>query len=517
MNRLFVSLCALLALTACPSEEKAACGPESFEEELKGCNTASLAQLPDKGYFNLQLTYGPQNLQLASVLRFVPDGTSAVLGRGATSVQTPASSGRFYIATQAYTQAGDTVTYAFAGCESSQPAPTEQGEGRAGDGKNSLVRGAFKACTGDTVNVSGSWNAERIDRRLVAPGQYEADRQGLQLVSETRLDRGSAADVYVHTVNGVTYAFVPAFTEGLRIYKLNADRTGAQQLLLRIPADNDYWNAAWAKENTLFVASASKGVLVFDLSRLGDATPALPAITQPVANQADVHTLFMEPAGDILYAASPGPVGEVFIYKYDPAVTERITLQQRYLVQGSNRSNGDFPHDMFVLDGRLYVNHWAYGFTVSDLTQPGVPAFLGRDPTTRTSHASAVVKYPDGRTIAFEGGEDWGAHLRVLDVSDPANIKQLAEWKLRDAVSIHNMIWRDNKLYVAHYQDGVRVLDVTSPESPQQVAWYNTWRETDPNRGVSFYDGAIGMRVPGDGFIYVTDTSRGLLILREGQ
>ena len=119
------------------------------------------------------------------------------------------------------------------------------------------------------------------------------------------------------------------------------------------------------------------------------------------------------------------------------------------------------------------------------------------------------------RLIAFEGGEDWGAHLRVLDVTNPADIRLLAEWRLQEHISIHNMVLVGTKLYVAHYQNGVRVLDVSVPEQPRQVAHHHTFRPHDAGRGSSFYDGAIGIRVPGDGYVYAVDTSRGLLILRE--
>jgi len=76
-------------------------------------------------------------------------------------------------------------------------------------------------------------------------------------------------------------------------------------------------------------------------------------------------------------------------------------------------------------------------------------------------------------------------------------------------------VLKGERLYIAHYQHGVRVLDVSVPESPREVAYYNTFRETDPGRGDSFYEGAIGIRVPGDGYVYVVDTSRGLLVFPE--
>ncbi|NVJ28830.1 hypothetical protein HUW62_47335, partial [Myxococcus sp. AM011] len=42
-----------------------------------------------------------------------------------------------------------------------------------------------------------------------------------------------------------------------------------------------------------------------------------------------------------------------------------------------------------------------------------------------------------------------------------------------------------------------------------------SYRETDPGRGDALEEGATGLQVPGDGHVYVVDTSRGLLVLTE--
>ena len=69
-----------------------------------------------------------------------------------------------------------------------------------------------------------------------------------------------------------------------------------------------------------------------------------------------------------------------------------------------------------------------------------------------------------------------------------------------------------DKAYIAYYQDGVRVVDLSNPAEPREVAHYNTW-DIDNAYGSSF-EGALGIRVV-DGLIYVADSERGLLILRE--
>ena len=77
------------------------------------------------------------------------------------------------------------------------------------------------------------------------------------------------------------------------------------------------------------------------------------------------------------------------------------------------------------------------------------------------------------------------------------------------------LVRRVAKLYVAHNQDGLRVLDISNPSEPRQVGYYNTWREADAGRGKSFLEGLSSVRAPGDGYLYGTETSRGLLIFRE--
>src|SRR5262249_46558527 len=120
------------------------------------------------------------------------------------------------------------------------------------------------------------------------------------------------------------------------------------------------------------------------------------------------------------------------------------------------------------------------------------------------------------RPLALLGDEDFGSHLRVLD-GDPASptfLTLLGEWQTRPEVSIHNiMADADGNMIASHYQDGLRIVDLSDPSHPPQTAYSTTWRgPADPAAGFSFYDGAVGEDVVGRR-IYVADTLRGLLIL----
>jgi hypothetical protein len=77
------------------------------------------------------------------------------------------------------------------------------------------------------------------------------------------------------------------------------------------------------------------------------------------------------------------------------------------------------------------------------------------------------------------------------------------------------MVLVGKRLYVAWYAEGLRVLDVSNPTQPQEIAYANTYKDTDEGFSDGLFVGAIGIRVPGDGYVYVVDMTRGLLIFRE--
>ncbi|HEY5948081.1 MAG TPA: hypothetical protein VIV40_21440, partial [Kofleriaceae bacterium] len=106
------------------------------------------------------------------------------------------------------------------------------------------------------------------------------------------------------------------------------------------------------------------------------------------------------------------------------------------------------------------------------------------------------------------------AHLSILE-GDPASpnfMKEIAIYQTRPEVGIHNFEVHGDRVYIAYYHDGVRIVDLSNPAQPTEVAHYNNWIE-DRSYGGAF-EGAIGIRKVGD-LIYVADLERGLLIFRE--
>ncbi|HVK87863.1 MAG TPA: hypothetical protein VM513_27275 [Kofleriaceae bacterium] len=174
-------------------------------------------------------------------------------------------------------------------------------------------------------------------------------------------------------------------------------------------------------------------------------------------------------------------------------------------------------HDLHVDGTRIYADKTIDGVVAVDVAAGfDAPVELGRIPTSY-SHATWAGT-AGGRKIAIHGDEgmtpdEGGAFLRVLDADEasPTFMQEIGRYQSRPEVGIHNMILVGDRAYIAYYQDGIRVLDLSEPTQPREIAHYNTW-DPDAAWGDAF-EGAIGLVVEGD-YIYVADTDRGLVILR---
>jgi hypothetical protein len=468
-----------------------ACGsPESFD--LSTCDRGSLSALAPSGFYALlgRVESSPV-FYTAPVLALSSDGgTERAFGVPLVDKRMDAQT--FYVASLRTRPDGGSTRYAYAGCSA------ENAE---------HFTGCFQTCTnGGAQRTGGTFDGVRMQR--VAEPESSG---GLALTSERRVELGLPVDIYVHKNHAYVVSIKTNISTngGLTVFDVTDRAQPVLRKSISLPADN-YWNGVWAKGDALYIASKDKGVNVFDISN-----PADPVFVRSLPGEAiNVHTVLVD--GERLYANTI-TAGTVRIYDVSQPLNP-VQLGRYTVPHDANTQGTPYAHDSFAYQNRLYINQMGQGYYVVDVSDPANGKPLGSytydahayNPT----HHSAVGTFA-GRTIAFEGGENIGAHLRVLDVTDPAHIVKIGEVRMRKQTSIHNILLVGSRLYVAWYVDGVRVFDVSNPTAPKQVAHYNTFRDTDPGRLGDAFEGAIGIRVPGDGFVYVVDTSRGLLIFRE--
>jgi hypothetical protein len=468
------------------------CGsPETFN--LSACDRSTLSQLSPSGSYGVRtrsssstfFAYGFSSFQISAT-----GGPEDV--NGYPVVEKHVDSENFYVAGKRTLTDGGTTLWAFAGCQ-------------AQDAQH--VRGCYQTCTnGGARRSAGTFDSVRLQRL------QEPETSGISLVGEAKVDLGLPVDVYVAKNHAYVVSInrsrpAPPVTGGLSVYDVTDKAHPVLRKVITMSGDT-YWNSVWSKGDALYVGSGNHGVIVYDISN-----PADPQMVRSVPGDTfDVHTIYID--GNRMYAQAAG-ANQVLIF--DVSQPLNPVLLNRYTVPQDDNGLG-YPHDAFAYQNRLYINQMGQGYYVVDVTDAGDPKPLGSytydvnlyNPT----HANAVGTFA-GRTIAFEGGETNNAHLRVLDVTDPAHIVKIGEYAMRPQTSIHNMILSGKRLYVAWYAEGLRVLDVSNPTQPREMAHANTFRDSDPGVLSGLFVGAIGIRLPGDGHVYVVDTTRGLLIYRE--
>ena len=310
------------------------------------------------------------------------------------------------------------------------------------------------------------------------------------------------------------FAYVAAASGGLAVFDVSVP--SAPVLAAKVQEAGDDWSDAKAVGNTLYVASQKHGVILYDITtRLGPGAVG--------AGAGGRHQRPVAGAGPRLkppIRASPAPNGEVLVFNLQ--TPSAPVLRWRLRTAEVDLGAGRWPHDVASFGGQLFVNHGTQGLVAFDV--PPEPPGL-QDPVQRgtfaaleagvVSRSSQAANYT-GRTVVFEGGEGWGGKLRAVDFSNPAAPAQLGEWTgLDPSLPMRHLELVGTKLYVAHYQGGLRILDVSDPTAPTQVGYFNTWRPFDVGRGLSYFDSAMSVRVPGDGNIYVAESARGLIIFGE--
>jgi hypothetical protein len=187
-----------------------------------------------------------------------------------------------------------------------------------------------------------------------------------------------------------------------------------------------------------------------------------------------------------------------------------------------------FCHDVWVnRQGTIaYLSYWDLGLILLDISDPANPTFIGRGiepPALGNDDGDLHAAVPaQGGNLVVVGDEDfnplpWG-FLRVFDTRDATNPVQVGTFATQGALNIlpsggfdfhsmHNIFVRGSQAYLSWYFDGIRVVDLSQPANPREVAAFLPPAGTGPGL---FW----GIYVQGD-LVLASDLLSGLFILKQ--
>ncbi len=181
-----------------------------------------------------------------------------------------------------------------------------------------------------------------------------------------------------------------------------------------------------------------------------------------------IHNVWF--VGDLVYAINDGTLDVHIIDISDPANPFEAG---RWGLDKPNK----YLHDVSVVDGIAYLSYWNDGLVMLDVgdgrwggtpTEPQLISsysYLYDINGALFGNTHHAIRYGD---YVFLGDEIFGCpgcdgprgYIHVVDVSDIENPREVAEYRLPEAGS-HNLWVEDDLLYIAYYQGGLRIVDVS--------------------------------------------------------
>lgn len=102
--------------------------------------------------------------------------------------------------------------------------------------------------------------------------------------------------------------------------------------------------------------------------------------------------------------------------------------------------------------------------------------------------------------------------LNVWDIRDLNNITFVRDWQPTGITTaiVHNIETYGNYAVIAHYTAGIRILNISNPSNPVEVAWYDTY----PSSNNTNFNGCWGVYKFSSGKIIGSDISNGLFVIK---
>jgi len=277
-------------------------------------------------------------------------------------------------------------------------------------------------------------------------------------------------------------------------------------------------DASWAIITREGASNRRNGIVVLDL-----ATPAHPKVIAELTDSltGGVHNVWIN--GNIVYAVNDGTSAMNILDLSDPAHPRNLG---RYELRPGETNKT--LHDVWADGKYAYLSYWDDGLVILDIgagTHGGSPTHPTLVSKIAYGQGNTHTAYRDGDYI-FVGDEIFGCpacingprgYIHVIDVKDLERPKEVARFEVPEA-GTHNIWVEDGALYIAYYQGGLRIVDVSGElrgdlyRQGRQLGWYDTrapeGEAITPNAPMAW-----GPQLFKD-TIFVSDMNSGLWVLR---
>ncbi len=293
------------------------------------------------------------------------------------------------------------------------------------------------------------------------------------------------------------------------------------------------WRDIKVYEDHAFVVAdgaGEHGMQVFDLARLRDVEE-MPVTFTATAHYDGIHSahniVINEDTG-FAYAVGASGGGETcggglhMINIQDPVAP---VFAGCFADPSTGRRGTGYSHDAQCViyhgpDDRYVGNEICIGsnetaLSISDVTDKGNTKALSMSAYPKVAYAHQGWLSVDHTYFYMndEGDEPQdlveGTRTLVWDVTDLEDPVLIHEYIAPTTTTDHNLYIKDNLMYQANYGSGLRILDITTPDNPVEVGFFDT---TPTNAGGGAWSNYPYFK---SGVIIVTSMGEGLFVLKQ--
>jgi hypothetical protein len=378
------------------------------------------------------------------------------------------------------------------------------------------VQGVTQTQTAGTATISATSGAISASTLLVAT--RSAAQPGFHIKLRGTSNPSPGTNHYSDVVAEGNFAYVASWHNTSGVWIFDISNPDAPQFVTTYAPANTSTNMQGIQVLNgigYFAADTGNGgVHIVDLSN-----PANPTLITQIHPMQDgrwgntVHDLTIDAAGKHLYIPGYPTDNSIFVYDVsDPSQPSLLTT-----FNGSDA----LVHDVTVSGNRLFASGWNGTSDIFDITNPQVPVLLGT--FTSGVHTQDVSFSTDGNFVFCPHELAANGDVVIFDISNPAAPVQVNDLQetllgLQATSPSTSKLMRDSAsnrdfLYVAWYQSGLAVFDVSDPAHAVLVGNYDTWP------GFSFGgsgggDGDWGVwPFQGTDKVLVSDRTTGLYVL----
>jgi choice-of-anchor B domain-containing protein len=266
----------------------------------------------------------------------------------------------------------------------------------------------------------------------------------------------------------------------------------------------------------LYIVSdeGASSLQIADLSFLPDSAPVVYDADTLIRTS---HNIFIDTLSGSLYTCGGATnLGANFLSVYsltaDPAQPQFV-LNCGNDVPFWNGTIG-YVHDIFVRNDTAYCNAGEKGLFVVDFSDLGNVQGLGSLTSyTQQGYNHSGWLHESGDYYAF-ADENNGLDVKIVDVSNLSDITLIDTIGANTIESLsmaHNLIFKDDNLYVSHYFDGIYVFNTADVNNISLAGYYQTSQSVHAN---NVYQGCWGIYpFLSSGKILASDMQEGLFVL----